>query len=247
MAIDIGTQLGSYQMTALLGKGGMGEVYRARDSRLKRDVAIKIKRRAQGLSTRVSHDHAHLSRDQLGTKIVRMTAYSERHPAPLQQRVEDPDGMGVVVVEGGEHDPQGTSRRTVDRGARAASRRRPPQRCAPLARAARTTRARSNGRPAPRRGRAPGRCHSRATWEGSRPVQRRASRREPAGRGSARPRVGARQAPAGPRTRRGEYPASATPVEDLPGSRRDGVSPALAPARVPAPRSLRPSIGASSR
>src|SRR5436309_8948854 len=42
MSIMIGTQLGSMSITALIGKGGMGEVYRARDSRLKRDVAIKI-------------------------------------------------------------------------------------------------------------------------------------------------------------------------------------------------------------
>src|SRR5438093_12936203 len=42
MAISIGTQLGSYEIAALLGKGGMGEVYRARDTKLKRDVAIKI-------------------------------------------------------------------------------------------------------------------------------------------------------------------------------------------------------------
>ena len=42
MSVTIGTKLGSHEITAVLGKGGMGEVYRARDTKLKRDVAIKI-------------------------------------------------------------------------------------------------------------------------------------------------------------------------------------------------------------
>jgi Tol biopolymer transport system component len=42
MNLSSGTKLGPYEVVSMLGAGGMGEVYRARDSRLKRDVAIKV-------------------------------------------------------------------------------------------------------------------------------------------------------------------------------------------------------------
>ncbi|HEX4440868.1 MAG TPA: serine/threonine-protein kinase, partial [Thermoanaerobaculia bacterium] len=42
MTLSAGTKLGPYEVAAPIGAGGMGEVYRAKDARLKRDVAIKV-------------------------------------------------------------------------------------------------------------------------------------------------------------------------------------------------------------
>ena len=42
MALEIGSRLGHYDVTALIGEGGMGQVYRATDTTLDRDVALKV-------------------------------------------------------------------------------------------------------------------------------------------------------------------------------------------------------------
>ncbi len=64
MPLTPGTGLGPYEILAPLGTGGMGEVYRARDSRLDRDVAIKI------LPERLAHDPQALTRFERESKAV---------------------------------------------------------------------------------------------------------------------------------------------------------------------------------
>ena len=49
MSLDVSTRIGPYKIVALIGTGGMGEVYRARDSRLDRSVAIKVLTGSRGV------------------------------------------------------------------------------------------------------------------------------------------------------------------------------------------------------
>src|SRR5512139_2643300 len=64
MPVWAGTHLGPYEVVVLLGKGGMGEVYRARDPRLGRDVALKV------LHDDVASDPERLKRFELEARAV---------------------------------------------------------------------------------------------------------------------------------------------------------------------------------
>src|SRR5438445_9312424 len=64
MTIAAGTKLGPYEVTGAVGAGGMGEVYKAHDTKLGRDVAIKI------LPEAFAHDPERLSRFQREAKML---------------------------------------------------------------------------------------------------------------------------------------------------------------------------------
>ena len=64
MALSPGTRLGPYEVTALIGQGGMGEVYRARDTKLGRDVALKV------LSDLFADDPERLARFQREARVL---------------------------------------------------------------------------------------------------------------------------------------------------------------------------------
>ncbi|HLN57173.1 MAG TPA: serine/threonine-protein kinase, partial [Thermoanaerobaculia bacterium] len=64
MSLSAGSWLGQYEIQAPLGAGGMGEVYRARDTRLGREVAIKV------LSDALAGDPEHLARFQREARLL---------------------------------------------------------------------------------------------------------------------------------------------------------------------------------
>jgi serine/threonine protein kinase len=64
MSIAAGTRLGTYEIRALIGAGGMGEVYEAHDSKLDRDVAIKV------LPEQLARDSERLGRFQREAKLL---------------------------------------------------------------------------------------------------------------------------------------------------------------------------------
>jgi eukaryotic-like serine/threonine-protein kinase len=90
MALASGTRLGPYEIVAPLGAGGMGEVYKARDTRLDRTVAIKI------LPSIIASDPAYRARFEREAKAV--AALSHPHICPLFD-VGHQNGTDFLVME----------------------------------------------------------------------------------------------------------------------------------------------------
>jgi eukaryotic-like serine/threonine-protein kinase len=90
MTFSEGTRLGSYEILGSLGSGGMGEVYRARDTRLKRDVAIKV------LPEALSHDAERLARFQREAEVL--AALNHPHIAAIYD-LADVENSRVLIME----------------------------------------------------------------------------------------------------------------------------------------------------
>jgi serine/threonine-protein kinase len=90
MALSAGTQLGAFEITGKLGAGGMGEVYRARDTKLGREVAIKT------LPAALAGDKERLARFEREAKLL--AALNHPHIATVHA-LDEHDGTLYVAME----------------------------------------------------------------------------------------------------------------------------------------------------
>ena len=90
MSLATGSRIGPYEIIAAIGAGGMGEVYRARDTRLKRDVALKV------LPEHLSADPDRLARFQREAEVLAAL----NHPYIAQiHGLEESGGVPALVLE----------------------------------------------------------------------------------------------------------------------------------------------------
>jgi Tol biopolymer transport system component len=90
MPLIPGTRIGSYEVVALLGEGGMGQVYRARDTKLNRDVALKV------LPPLVANDPDRLARFRREAQVL--ASLNDPHIAQIHG-FEDTGGTHALVME----------------------------------------------------------------------------------------------------------------------------------------------------
>ena len=90
MALSVGTRIGPYEVLQFTGAGGMGQVYRARDTRLNRDVALKI------LPDALLHDHDPMARFRREAQLLA----SLNHPnIATIHGLEESEGIRALVME----------------------------------------------------------------------------------------------------------------------------------------------------
>ena len=92
MTLTAGTRVGPYEILASVGAGGMGEVYRARDSRVDRDVAIKI------LPALFAADPERLARFEREAKTL--AALNHPNIAQVHGVIDNPPALVMELVEG---------------------------------------------------------------------------------------------------------------------------------------------------
>jgi serine/threonine protein kinase len=90
MSLSPGTRLGPYEISALLGAGGMGKVYLARDTQLDREVAIKV------LADALARDPEHLSRFAREARML--AALNHPHIAAIYG-LDEREGVRFLVLE----------------------------------------------------------------------------------------------------------------------------------------------------
>src|ERR1700681_4426788 len=93
MPLSVGDKLGPYEILAPIGKGGMGEVYRARDTKLKGDVALKV------LPEAFARDPERLARFEREAEVL--ASLSHPNIAAIYGVVED-RALVMELVEGAE-------------------------------------------------------------------------------------------------------------------------------------------------
>src|SRR5262245_41187203 len=86
----IGQRIGPYEVTALLGEGGMGAVYRARDTKLNRDVALKV------VLPELANDAERLARFKRESQVL--ASISHPHIGAIHT-LEETDGVIALVLE----------------------------------------------------------------------------------------------------------------------------------------------------
>ena len=90
MALNVGTRLGHYDVTALIGEGGMGQVYQATDTQLNRQVALKI------LPDAFATDPDRLARFQREAQVLA----NLNHPGIAAiYGIEEAEGTRALVLE----------------------------------------------------------------------------------------------------------------------------------------------------